>query len=158
MMGRSRHATDILFTLALFCVFAVCALMVVMLGADVYRKGTREMEQNFDARTSLSYLATKLRQGDRRDGVTLGELGGVPALVLSDELEGAAYNTWIYCQDGALREVLMARELSPTPDMGQPIMALESLEAEFLDSGILRVTVTEPDGRVGTLLYTPRCG
>lgn len=34
----SRHIVDILFVLALFCVFAASALMLVTIGANVYKQ------------------------------------------------------------------------------------------------------------------------
>lgn len=156
MTGRSRRMMDIVFTLALFCVFAVCALMVVVLGADVYRKGTQEMQRNFDTRTSLSYLSTKLRQTDVHGSIALGELEGTPALVLTEEIDGVRYHTWIYCRDGSLQEVFTLAGLTPTPQMGRPIMALEGLEAQFLPTGTLKVTAVETGGRSDYILHTPR--
>ena len=35
--AQKGHVVDFLFTLALFCVFAASALMVVVIGANVYR-------------------------------------------------------------------------------------------------------------------------
>lgn len=154
--GRSRRMMDILFTLALFCVFAVCSLMVVVMGADVYRKGTREMQDNYDTRTSLSYLSTKLRQTDSLGSITLRELEGTPALVLGEEIDGTRYLTWIYCREGSLQEVFTLEGLTPTPQMGRVIMALEGLEAEFLSTGTLKVTAVEAGGRSDFLLHTPR--
>jgi hypothetical protein len=79
--------------------------MVVMLGADIYRKGVDDMQRNFDSRTSLSYLATKLRQGDEAGGILVTELEGCPALVLEETINGTLYRTWIYSYEGSLREV-----------------------------------------------------
>ena len=58
------HMVDLLFTLALVCVFAASALMVVLIGANVYQNTVEGMDENFSARTSVTYVATKIRQND----------------------------------------------------------------------------------------------
>ena len=52
--AQKGHVVDFLFTLALFCVFAASALMVVVIGANVYRQTVRGMDSNYDSRTSLT--------------------------------------------------------------------------------------------------------
>ena len=154
---RTAHTTDILFTLALFCVFAACALMVVVMGADVYRKGADEMQQNFDTRTSIAYISTKLRQNDLADGVYFDEIDEIPALVLAQEIDGVMYNTYLYSYGGSLMEQFTLQSLDPDPQAGRPIMALSELQCETFQNGLLRVTVTQPDGSRKSLLYAPRC-
>ena len=81
-MQRARSSViDVLFTLALFCVFCASALAVVLIGADVYTSTARNMDQNFSARTAVSYVAEKVRQSDAAGAVALGEIGGGQALV-----------------------------------------------------------------------------
>lgn len=60
------HIVDFFFTLSLFCLFAASALIVVIIGSGVYRNTTVQMEENYVARTALSYVAEKVRQHDRR--------------------------------------------------------------------------------------------
>lgn len=98
---------DFLFTLALFCVFAASSLMVVMIGANVYQETAESMEQNNTLRTSLTYVAEKLRQSDAAQGVTLSQLEGQPALVLRQTFNETVYETWIYHYDGALCELFI---------------------------------------------------
>lgn len=47
---------DILFVLALFGVFAVSALSLVTIGADVYQHTVEDMSVNYDSRTAVSIL------------------------------------------------------------------------------------------------------
>ena len=70
-MKRSRHATDLIFVLSLFCLFTVLSLFVVIQGADVYQGISREMSANYSARGTVAYLTEKVRQNDpgkRRGG------------------------------------------------------------------------------------------
>ena len=94
---RSRHATDLIFVLSLFCLFTVLSLFVVIQGADVYQGISREMSANYSARGTVAYLTEKVRQNDRENGVAVKEIGGEPALVFSEEIGGEAGN---YCEAG----------------------------------------------------------
>lgn len=153
---KSRNAVDLIYGLALFCVFAACALMVVMLGANVYKNVNEEAEANFDTRTGLSYIATKLEQNDTADCIGLAQLAGEDALVLDLHLEdGSSYRTWLYCCDGSLQEQLLPADLEPDPAVGQVIMPLQQLELE-LEDGLLKATATHTDGRSETLYYALR--
>lgn len=73
-----RHVIDLLFTLALFCVFAASALLVVLIGADVYESSARGMDRNFDLQTSLHYVAAKVRQCDAAGAVRAGSWAARP--------------------------------------------------------------------------------
>ena len=59
-----KAKTDFLFTLLLFLLFAVSALGLILTGAGVYERTVNSMEDNFEERTALSYVAEKLRQND----------------------------------------------------------------------------------------------
>ena len=83
---QKGHVVDFLFTLALFCVFAASALMVVIIGANVYRQTVDRMNGNYDSRTSLTYLTEKIRQNDAADAVKISSVGESPALVLSQRV------------------------------------------------------------------------
>ena len=52
-----KAKTDFLFTLLLFLLFAVSALGLILTGAGVYERTVNSMEDNFEERTALSYVA-----------------------------------------------------------------------------------------------------
>lgn len=153
-MQRARSSViDVLFTLALFCVFCASALAVVLIGADVYTSTARNMDQNFSARTAVSYVAEKVRQSDAAGAVALGEIDGGQALVLTKEGEGGVFKTYIYYYDGAVRELLARAEAAPQPELGQQITEAAGLSFETLAEGLWRVTVTGVDGAQEQLTF-----
>ena len=82
MKQERKHIVDVLFVLALFVVFTLSALVLVILGANVYRQTVRYMDENYNARTAYSYLTEKVRQNDLYDSISIGELeGGRPCRV-----------------------------------------------------------------------------
>ena len=50
-MKQKAHIIDVLFVLALFGVFAVSAMMVIILGTGVYNNTLESAQTHFDART-----------------------------------------------------------------------------------------------------------
>lgn len=155
---KSRgHVVDVLFTLALFCVFAASSLLVVLIGAGVYKNTATQMTQNFDTRTSLTYIGEKIRQNDTADAVYLDEFGDGPALVLAQEFNGQEYLTQIYLYNGQLYELFSRKNSGLAPNAGQLIMDAPALTMEQLPQGMLRFTVPGGEGRTQELLVSPRC-
>jgi len=127
-MDKKQHTIDIIFVLSLFCAFAVLALFVVVLGANVYKGISADMTRNFDARTSVAYLSEKIRQNDVQGGISVENVNGADALVLRREADGKTYETWVYVQDGWLSEVTVAQGTDVAQVGGEPVMELSSME------------------------------
>lgn len=92
MKQERRFIVDVLFVLALFGVFAVSALVLVTIGADVYQHTVQDMNSNYETRTAVSYITEKVRQNDlttadRESGVSLTTLDGQPALMLAQDID-----------------------------------------------------------------------
>lgn len=144
--SNNHHIVDIIFVLSLFCVFAVMALFVVVLGANVYKSINSNMTSNYNSRTSVAYITEKVHQSDTPGSVKISELSGSDALVLTQELEGQTYETWIYIYEGQLSEVLVKQGRDPSPSAGQTIMELAALDLEDSSTGLIKIGVTDVDG------------
>lgn len=151
------HIVDLLFVLALFCVFAATALMVVLIGANVYKSTVQQMDKGYTQRTSLAYIATKVRQNDARDSVYVVEREGGNALVLRQTIDGQPYETWIYHYDGALREVFHPAGAAPGDEAGQAVVEASAFQVEA-QNGMLAVAIEDADGTRYTRQITVRCG
>ena len=66
--------TELLFSIALLCIFLVSGVLVIMTGADVYRQTVRNSDRNYNLQTSVSYITEKIRQGDSNGGISLEKL------------------------------------------------------------------------------------
>ncbi|WP_312645613.1 DUF4860 domain-containing protein [Hydrogenoanaerobacterium sp.] len=157
MKQEKGHVVDLLFTLALFCVFATSALLVVLLGANVYKQTVAGMTQNYNTRTSIAYLAEKIRQNDVANGVKLGEVDGADALILEQKVGESTYQTWIYSSGGKLCEVMVAGGTQVKAADGQPIMELENLQIEQDEQGMLNLLATDVAGEATVLKINLRC-
>ena len=144
--NENHHIIDLLFTLALFCVFAASALFVIIIGAQVYRSTVQQMEDNYSVRTSLSYVAEKIRQNDRDSAVSIGELDGCPALILKQEYEEKTLTTYIYEYEGFLRELFVSSDAVPHAKDGQQIMVVHSFAMEEISPSLFHFTSADARG------------
>lgn len=128
--------------LALFGVFAACVLAVLLTGAGAYRRLTERDSAAGDRRTRVQYIAARVRQADRPEGVTAGQLGDTPALRVA---EPGGYVTWVYCWDGWLMELYTSEEAGLGPEDGTPLTQASGLSLTESE-GLLEVAVTGPDG------------
>jgi hypothetical protein len=145
-----------MFTVMLLCIFALAAIFVAVLGAKVYANSAEKLQANFDTRTSIIYLSEKIRTcpGDAYD---VRELNGSTALVLSQEVGGTTYESWIYVDKEKLCEAVVTAGDTVSTAGGQQIMGLKSLDAELVDGGI-RITVLTPEDQESTTFISGRTG
>jgi hypothetical protein len=148
-MGNKKHAVNLMFTITLLGVFALAALFVAVMGAEVYKTSAEKMQANFDTRTSLIYIAEKVRQNPD-ENYSIGQVGGQDALILTETHEGVDYESWIYVYDEKLCEVLVAAGRDVSPGDGQQIMDLKSLKVAD-HNGLLTITVVDPKDQENTL-------
>ena len=138
-----------MFTITLLGVFALAALFVAVMGAQVYQHNAEKMQANFDTRTSVLYMAEKIRQTAGGNFVKK-DLAGNDALVLIEDIEGTTYESWIYVYNNTLFEVMIEQDTKLVPGNGQAIMTLNSMSIEEKDN-LLRISIKNSQGRVESL-------
>ena len=143
-----QHQLNGLMALLLFGVFAACVLAVLLTGANAYRRLTQRDQEAYLRRTCVQYLATRVRQADSRDRISVESFGGADALVLT-ETDGS-YTTRIYCYDGWLMELYAAAD-------ADKVLELSSLRLT-LEDGALTADTVDTAGASGTLRMTLRSG
>lgn len=148
MKEKSSKITDLL-SLGVLAVFAVCALLVLLLGARVYRNLVETGGETYRARTASQYLTTRVRQAGQ---VEVTDFEGCDALVIREEVGSRVYLTRIYCYDGWLRELYAAESARLHPADGEKILEAEEMTLS-LEAGLLRA---ELDG--GSLVLHQRAG
>ena len=143
-----KHHIDGLVALLLFGVFAACVLVVLLTGADAYRRLTERDQAAYERRTGVQYIAT------HAGGVAVEDFGGTDALILgADE----TYAARVYCYDGWLMELYCLAEEPMEPQDGQKIMEARALELS-LEDGLLEASLTAADGTEDTLRLSLRSG
>ena len=139
---QKTHVMDEAFTLLLFAVFAVCAMLLVLLGAGVYSRVASGMNE-MDAPVILSYVTEKLRGCGIWEQISLGENG---ELFLKEKIEDQDYVTWIYVEDECLREALLPEGRNPIEGAGTRIAPVLDFKVEMMSKGVLQISVKDQSG------------
>ena len=163
---NANHMIEFIFPLVLFLVFAISALTVLLLATNIYRKTTENSRLNFTSQTAIAYIEEKIHQSDNLAAdeyggdtscVSIGEFAGTDALMISQEVNGAAYITCIYEYDGELREIFTQSLDDALPESGRSIIKTQDFAMEELSYGLYRFTCTDADGRTTEACIATRC-
>ena len=127
--------------LMVFCVFTMSVLAVLMLGVNAYRNVTEISRDGYEDRICLSYIWTKVKNGDEAERVYVTDFHGVSALCIDEEYDGTAYHTMIYHYEGWVYELFFESGLEFSPSGGVPVIRNASLSFEKLEDGLIKVSV-----------------
>lgn len=144
-LHSTTHKIDTIFVAALFVLFSMTALLLVLIGARQYHTTAEVMNTNYEVRTASSYLTEKIHQNDTTAGISIVRFANGNALALTNNADHS-YTTYIYYYDGYLRELLVGDDAVYTPDSGQAIIACNSFETKLVHSGLILASVTDSNG------------
>lgn len=153
MKKASSHKMDTVFVLIIFCVFALSVLFVLMLGVSIYKNVTGLTQEGNDEQIALSYVWSKVKNGDRDGSLSVGQFHGYPSLFFDEEYDGVEYRTIIYHYDGWIRELTSEKDLEFEPVDGTQIMRIGNLSFSEKSHGIIEVV----SGGL-SLMISPRSG
>ena len=142
-MLNFNRKTNTIFVMLVFLIFTISVLLVLMFSASVYRNVSDSVRDNYNERTALSYIWTKVRSFDQAGAVFVGDFNGQSALFIYEWLGGSMFQTVIYSYDGWLRELFISAGVEFRPADGVPLLELYELEFLLLDSGVISVTSGE---------------
>jgi len=142
---------DTVFVLIVFGIFAFSVLMVLMLGAGVYRNINEISRSKQDEHTVASYVWTKIKNFDSKDSITVGSFGDSSALFIAEEIGNVQYQTIIYKYDGWLHELFSEKALEFSPQNGRRIVQIDEMEFSYADNGLIEITTGDKK-----LLILPR--
>lgn len=155
---QQKHIIDLLFVIALFCLFALSAIFLISIGADIYGKTMTNMEHNFDARTSLAYVTEKIRQSDQMDQIAIGNLDDCPALVITYHTSDSTYITYIYEFNGYLKELMIKDAISLGPEAGQNILEIKDFQVRQINDQLISCIIETTDEQTYDLLISLHSG
>jgi len=149
---RSRNI-DTIFVLIVFSIFAISVLMVLMLGASIYRNINDISHDGEFEHTALSYVWTKVKNFDNAEGIHLGGFHGIPALFIDEYIGGTHFRTAIFHYDGWLCEIFSEATLEFRPADGVRVVRVDQLYFEPYIHGLIRASTGDR-----MILISPRSG
>lgn len=144
---RKQRSSGLLFILLLFACLILVGVLLIAMGTGVYENVLRSMNQNDSSRTASAYLLQKVRQGQDAGAVSYGTLDGHDAILLKQTISGKEYETYLYCCDGELRELLAEKGNDAlTAKAGSAVTGLDSMEIAEASSGDALIVTLMQDG------------
>lgn len=153
-MRKNSGSLVSFYTMAVAVFFLAGFFLLVVFGAQTYRRVSQGQEQNNQSRALLSYLSTCVKAGDGADAVRVqpgpGD-GASPMLVVADGDSGYAIR--IYMEDGWLLEDYGSMDAAPNASAAQEIGRTKVFQVEELTEGTFAVTTD-----AGRTLFSVRSG
>lgn len=150
--SAGKHHISGLFIFLLIAAYAVFSLLLVLIGVQAYRSVVQTSDVNGQVRTSISYVANKIRTSD--GAVKVKQMDGVSVLTIrqatEDDDEGE-YETRIYFLpdeggvNGALYEQVVGKEEPFDPELGDLICEIRQFDIEQAD-GMVRLNLSTKNG------------
>lgn len=148
---EKKHTVDVLFVITLFCVFAISVIMATSFGANVYRNIVDDMDENYNTRTSYTYVINKIHQSDIQGLISVGTYAGIDSLIISEEIDNIVYNTYLYYYDGALRELFTRSDQTFAPEYGTELFKLEFFNITPITDTLVKFDFMPLDGKENVL-------
>lgn len=156
-INKRSHSVDTLFSVFLFGLFLVFLVILLIFCARAYEASVKGQETNSSLYTASTYVTAKFRRHDTGGSIRISDFGDSQALCMSDTIEDQEYITYIYLQDGNLKELFAQAQTEPFPEMGTVIASLKSFvieEAsdEEVQDTYYRITMEDRNGAEASLL------
>ena len=155
---QQRHIIDILFVLTLFGLFALSAIFLISVGADVYSKTVEHMDENFDTRTSMAYITEKVRQSDKSGALSVGSLENHDAIIITTQAAGVNYYTYLYEHEGFLKELMVREDILLGPEAGQEILAVTGFTLTPVNDKLLNCQISVKEDQTYNLWISVHAG
>lgn len=153
---QRKHMIDFLFSVALFFVFALSALIVILLAARIYQSTTENSSLNYTSRTSLSYISEKIHQNDLDGAVYIGNFDGYEALVMEQNINDVTYYTYIYACDNKLKELFTSGNSGIKASSGQTILEIQDFSMEQLSDKLFKFSCTDRNNQQASTMIAIR--
>lgn len=157
-MRETKNRTGLIHlvsVLLIICVFAVSAMILVNVGAIIYKNIAENNLETFQVRTSLSYMKTKINQFDEVEGVRVEEKDGRVQLVLSEVIEDEIFETVVYFHNGKLLEITHQQGAEFKPEDGFTILSVDKFELSE-NNGLIKLVATNKSGESETMFVKVR--
>lgn len=141
---ENKHIIDFLFLLGLFVIFVLSALMLIMIGANVYQKTVNNMQINYEGRTAYAYLTEKFRQNDMNGKVVISENDNGQFVAFYETINDEEFVTYLYENEGYLMELFTRVSAEFDPHAGQKITEVSAFQISAVEVNLFRVQLQLP--------------
>ncbi len=129
--GRSQVETVVV--LLLLVVLGSSVFALALEGSNAYGRLDAKKTAQTELRIASAYLQMKIRQYDVLDAIRIAPnpVNQKDSLVISEEIEGQVYETWVYCDEGQLLEAWVLGGTVFNNTMAFPIAQITGCELQW---------------------------
>lgn len=150
MKKEGGHSLTGVFVFTLLGLFAAFAVILSLMGAQVYQNTVEDGTAHGEERILTSFVRSAVRNQETRGGISVEEIAGLRTLTL-ESLDGdTVYLTRLFCRDGMLKEWYAEKEMPFEPEDGEAICRCGSFQPE-IRGRLLTVLLTDGNGRESTV-------
>jgi hypothetical protein len=125
----------------LYLIIVVLSVMIISLGKNIYDSINKDRNINYELQVSLSYIANKIRQSDKKESVEIRELNGVDAIVINEIFDEEKYQTWIYFYNGVIYEMFADIDSDFELSDGMKVVEADFFKVEKIKDNLYKFTV-----------------
>lgn len=147
---RNKSIVDFIFIIVLFGAFSITSLLVVILGANVYKKTVYKMDVNYANRTALSYVTEKIRSHDFNSGIQIKDADvnptGQSAVLLKDMVNDRTFVTYLFVKDGVLKEFTTSGDYDFDYNAGTDVLNVEEFSVDLISPQLYKIRIVDSYG------------
>ncbi|NLK64249.1 MAG: DUF4860 domain-containing protein [Tissierellia bacterium] len=141
MDRQNQYSFQFVFVMLLYLIIVVLSVMIISLGKNIYDSINKDRNINYELQVSLSYIANKIRQSDKKESVEIRELNGVDAIVINEIFDEEKYQTWIYFYNGVIYEMFADIDSDFELSDGMKVVEADFFKVEKIKDNLYKFTV-----------------
>lgn len=143
----NQFSFQFIFIMLLYLIIVILSVMIISLGKNIYDNINEDRNMNYELRVSLSYIANKIRQSDKKETVEIKELHGVNAVVINEVYDEEKYQTCIYFYDGAIYEMFTDEDTTFELSEGMKVVEADLFQIEKIKDSLYKFTAISKEAR-----------
>lgn len=147
---RNKSIMDFLFILVLFGTFVISAMLVLIMGANVYSETVNISDTNYKARTAYYYITEKIKAHDKAGTIEVNNTSNSKSvgLVFYDYVDEVEYKSYIYYYAGYLTECTISKDEEFNYYNGTKLLKLKDFRAEIEGDNLIHLYIKDEDNYV----------
>ncbi len=145
MFKKHSKIIQLFCSMSLFLLFAICSLIIIVIGIENYKGMLAENDKKFAAYSSSKYISNKIKAYNKEGCVKIKTIDDIDCIILAESIDNQSYNTMIYCYNGSLYENFMSDEDIFRPDNGIEVFKISEMNVEKIDDQIIKLNIVDPE-------------
>lgn len=143
--NTKQFSFQFILIMLLYLIIVILSVMIISLGKNIYDNINEDRNTNYELRVSLSYIANKIRQSDKKGAVEIRELHGENAVAINEVFDEEKYKTWIYFYDGAIYEMFADEDSTFELADGMKVVKADFLKIEKVKDSMYKFTAVSKE-------------